>query len=402
MNFRDLVELATDAPRRHGLRSALCVAGIAVGVAAVLLLTALGEGARHFVVREFVGLGANLVIVMPGKIETTGLPAVPGGTTRDLTIDDAIAIGRRSPAVARVAPVVIGTAPVEHGDRGRSAVVVGTTPEYLDMRDLVVAGGRSLPGGDPRRGERVCIVGPTVAAATFGSANPLGGTVRIGEWRFRVIGVLEPKGRMLGMDLDELVLVPVATAMRMFNRTTLFRVLVQARSPGDVDRARTQVHAVLYDRHDRHEDYTVVTQGALVAAFTSILRALTAALAAIAGISLLVAGVGIMNVMLVAVAERTAEVGLEKALGARPSQIGRLFLAEAVVIAAAGAALGVVLGALGIRIATALHPELPARLQGGWLAAVIAIALATGAAFGALPARRAARVEAALALARKA
>jgi putative ABC transport system permease protein len=380
----------------------LSLTGIAVGVAAVLLLTSLGEAAREYVTQEFVGLGTNLVIVIPGKVETTGMPGVVGGSTQDLTIEDAVAVGRRAHAVQRVAPVSLGTAPVEHAGRGRIAVVVGSTPDYLEMRQLRVALGRTLPGGDPRRGDRVCILGPRVREAVFGTANPLGATVRIGGWRFRVIGVLEPKGRMLGMDLDELVLVPVTAALRLFDRTGLFRILAQARSASAMDLARAQVRDVLFDRHDRREDFTVVTQNALLAAFTSILRALTAALGAIAAISLVVAGIGIMNVMLVSVAERTAEIGLEKALGARPGQIGRLFLAEAMVIAAAGALLGILVGIAGMVVVGMIFPELRGRVHPVWLVAVIALALGTGAVFGALPARRAARIEAALALAKKA
>lgn len=402
MIFRDLLALAVDAPRRHVLRSLLSLTGIAVGVAAVLLLTSLGEAARDYVVQEFVGLGTNLVAVVPGKVETTGLPVPFGGTTRDLTIDDAVAVERRCPSVLYAAPVSLGSAPFSHAGSGRTVAVVGTTPDFLVIRNLRLAAGRTLPGGDPRHGERVCVIGPTVREKVFGDANPLGVTVRIGEWRFRVVGLLEPRGRALGMDLDDMVLVPVATGMRMFNRTTLFRILTQARSADDVGRARAEIGAALRARHDGREDFTLFTQGAMLATFESVMGALTAALAAIAAISLLVAGLGIMNVMLVSVTERTAEIGLLKALGARPAAILRLFLAEAVGLAAAGAVAGVGLGLAAVFAATVILPELPARAHPGWLAAVILLALGTGALFGALPARRAARVEAALALARKA
>ncbi|MFQ5599349.1 MAG: ABC transporter permease [Candidatus Krumholzibacteriia bacterium] len=398
MMGRDLLGLATAAPRRHGLRSILSLGGIAVGVAAVLVLTAFGEGAREYVVDEFVGLGTNVIAVIPGKVETTGALGAFGGTTRDLTIDDAIAAARRCAAVRRAAPVSLGEAPLEFGAAGRNVPVIGTTHDYLEIRKFEVAAGRSLPRGDPHRGERVCLIGRTVQENVFGNANPLGATVRVGQWRFRVVGVLGAKGSVLGIDMDDVVLVPVRTAMRMFDRTSLFRILVQAGSPTEVETARAELHAVLLDRHDGEEDFTLMTQGAMLETFNSILGALTSALAAIAAISLLVAGIGIMNVMLVSVAERTEEIGLMKALGARPGQILRLFLTEAVVLAAAGAAVGVGLGAVAMAATTSIFPELPARLHAVWLALAIGLALVAGGLFGVLPARRAARVEAARAL----
>ncbi len=398
MIARDLVALATDAPRRHTLRTALSVVGIAIGVAAVVVLTSLGEAAREYVVHQFVGLGTNVLAVLPGKVETTGAMGIFGGTTHDLTIDDAVALQRRCPAVRRAAPVSLGEAPLQFGAAGRHVPVLGTTPDYLAIRDFPVSAGQSLPGGDPHRGERVCLIGRTVQQEVFRDANPLGAAVRIGDWRFRVIGVLGAKGHLMGIDMDDVVLVPVRTAMRMFDRTSLFRILVQAGSPADVVRARAQVAAVLLARHDGEEDFTLVTQGALLATFNSIFRALTAALAAIAAISLLEAGIGIMNVMLVSVAERTDEIGLLKAIGARSRQVLALFLAEALTLASIGAAAGVGFGALVLAAVGAAFPELPATLRLPWLAAAIALALGTGVLFGVVPARRAARVEPARAL----
>ena len=401
MRFRDLANLASEAPRRHRLRSALSLTGIAVGVAAVLVLTALGEGARQYVVREFVGMGTNIVAVLPGKVETTGMIGVFGGTTRDLTVDDAIALPRRCAAVWRAAPVSLGEAPVEFGASGRTVPVMGTTADYLRIRDFKIAAGRTLPD-DPHRGERVCVIGTTVRHSLFGDANPLGATVRIGEWRFRVIGLLEAKGRMMGIDVDDIVLVPVNSGMRMFNRTSLFRILVQARSPMEVDRAAGEVKVVLQERHDGEEDFTVITAGAMVNAFDSVLGALTAAVAAIAGISLLVAGIGIMNVMLVSVSERTGEIGLLKAIGARRRDILGMFLAEAATLSLAGAAIGVGLSLAVLTGVALAFPDLPPRLQPVWLAAAVCVALVVGMAFGVVPARRAANVEAAQALAGRA
>jgi putative ABC transport system permease protein len=398
MNVNDLLLLATDTPRRHRLRTALSVVGIAIGVAAVVVLTSLGEAARDYITKEFVGLGTNVIGVLPGKVETTGAMGVFGGTTHDLTIDDALALPRRCPAVRRAAPVSLGEAPLQFGDAGRQIPVLGTTPAYLEIRDFQVSSGQSLPGGDPHRGERVCLIGRTVQEKVFGRTNPLGAAVRLGDYRFRVIGVLGAKGKMMGVDMDDVVLVPVRTAMRMFDRTSLFRILVQARSPVDVERARKQIHSVLMDRHDNEEDFTLVTQGAMLQTFNSIFQALTAALAAIAAISLLVAGIGIMNVMLVSVAERTDEIGLLKAIGARSRQVLQLFLAEAVALAALGAAVGTGFGALVLAGVGSVYPDLPASVRLPWLVVAVALALVTGTVFGVVPARRAARVQPAQAL----
>ncbi len=215
-----------------------------------------------------------------------------------------------------------------HGERRRQVAVVGTTREMLELRRLSLAQGRFLPPLEWDRGSPVAVLGTKLASELFPGESPLGGVVRIGEWRMRVVGVLAPRGEQLGVDMDDVVLVPVATAMKMLNRSSLFRVLLQVRSPAELERAKTKVTRLLTERHGE-EDVTCITQDAVLTAFTSILGALTMALGGIAAISLAVAGVGIMNVMLVSVSERTREIGLLKALGAGRRQILALFLAEA-------------------------------------------------------------------------
>jgi len=234
--------------------SVLSVVGIAIGVAAVVVLTSLGEAAREDIVDEFVGLGTNVIAVVPGKVETSGAMGVFGGTTHDLTIDDAQAVQRRCTAVRRAAPVSLGEAPLQFGAAGRQIPVIGTTPDYLEIRDFTVSSGQSLPGGDPHRGERVCLIGRTVQEKVFGHTSPLGEAVRLGDWRFRVIGVLGAKGKMMGVDMDDVVLVPVRTAMRMFDRTSLFRILLQARSPVDVEMLLQKQRTAFDDAWKRFEE----------------------------------------------------------------------------------------------------------------------------------------------------
>lgn len=392
MRRRDLIGLALETLRLHRLRTTLTLVAIAIGVTSVLLLTALGEAAKGFVIQEFANLGSNLVIVLPGRTETSGMPTF-GGTTRDLTVEDWEAAVRRAGAVRRGAPLAIGSATMEFEGRTRDIMVAGTTSELLEVRNLRVALGQFLPAGDPRHGDRVVVVGQTVQRELFEGANPLGKAVRIGEWRFRVIGVYAPKGRSLGIDWDDAALVPVSTGMRMFNLTGLFRVMLEARDAESVQVAIAQVRQILRERHDGDEDFTIISQDAMLGTFSTIIDALTAFLAGIAAVSLGVAGIGIMNVMLVSVSERTREIGLLKALGGRRRQILDLFLAEAVMLSGSGAVAGTLLGVAVIGTAAAIWPEFPLRPGAAWIATVVILALAAGIGFGLLPARSAARLD---------
>jgi putative ABC transport system permease protein len=315
-----------------------------------------------------------------------------GGTTRDLTLDDAEAIRRRAPAVAEVAPIALGSAPFSFGGRTRTVYVGGVTAPYAKIRDLRVERGRFIPPGDPHQGSNVVVIGRTLEREVFGDQNPLGQSVRIAQWRLRVIGVIAPKGRSLGLDFDDFAFVPVATAMRMFNQSSVYRIAAQAADAHAVPIAQQQIRAILKDRHDGDEDFTLVTQDAMLDTFGAIIDALTVALAGIAAISLAVAGIGIMNVMLVSVSERTGEVGLLKALGATRRQIQAVFLAEALLLSVLGALVGIVCGLIGILAGAGLWPDFPLRPDPTWLLVVLLLAVLAGAAFGLMPARRAARL----------
>lgn len=398
MRILDLVGFAIGALRGHRLRTALSVAGVAVGIAAVVALTALGEGARRYIVNEFAALGSNLLITLPGKVETTG--AAPfGGVTHDLTIEDYRAVTRLA-RVRTAAPMAVASETVRFGDRGRDVPVLGTTAEFLAVRRLEIGSGEFLPGGDPTQGGSSIVLGSKVATELFPGENALGQVVRVGQWRFRVIGVLAPRGRSLGFDMDDVVMVPVQTAMRIFNRSSLFRVLIDVRVRGEMNAARDDVLALLTDRH-RADDVTVITQDALLSAFSAILNALTLALAGIASVSLVVAGVGIMNVMLVSVTERRAEIGLLKAVGAADRQVLTAFLAEAVLLSATGGVVGILLGAAAVRGFVSFYPSFPATPPGWAIAAAVAVSLLVGVVFGVWPARRATRLDPVTALVRR-
>jgi putative ABC transport system permease protein len=398
MSLLEILAFAARALRGHRLRAGLCLLGVAIGVAAVVALTALGEGARRYVVGQFASIGTNLVIVVPGKTETTGGMPGMGSPPNDLTLDDARAIVRGVPEVEKAAPMVMGTETVAFAERRRQVGLIGATPEALEVRRLSVSSGRFLPPVEWSRASPVAVLGQTAAAELFPGQDPVGQVVRIGDWRMRVVGVLAPRGQQLGVNMDDVAIVPVATAMKMLNRRSLFRLVLQVRSHADLERAKEKVVRLLAERH-REEDVTAITQDAVLGAFTRILGALTLALAGIASVSLAVAGVGIMNVMLVSVSERTREIGLLKALGAERRQILLAFLAEAVLISAAGGLLGLAVGWLAVRALVLLYPALPASPPAWAVIAALALSVAVGALFGVLPARRATRLDPVAALA---
>ncbi|HSP94071.1 MAG TPA: ABC transporter permease, partial [Thermoanaerobaculia bacterium] len=370
-------------------------------VASVVLLTSLGVGARRYVTGEFVSLGSNLLIVFPGKTETTGMSPFLTGAPHDLTLDDAEAIVRRVRQARRVAPVILGGATAQYGGRRRDAGVWGATSDMQEVRKIKLGAGRYLPAGEAARGQPVCVIGAKIRQELFGAASPLGEILRLGDERFRVIGVMASRGMSMGVDLDEMVHVPVSRAMKMFNKTSLFRVLVEISSHEEISAARESVIDLMKQRHQGDEDVTVWTQDSVLATFSRILALLTAALAGIAGISLTVAGVGIMNVMLVSVAERTREIGLLKAVGVTGRQVVAAFLVEAAILSTAGgvAGLGAAFGLT--RLLRAIYPTFPARAPGWAVVAAIGVSLGVGLLFGALPARRASRLDPIAALARR-
>lgn len=399
MTIADLLAYAMRAVRAHRVRTGLTLAGVAIGVAAVILLTALGDGARRYVLGQFESLGSNLLAVVPGKTETTGMVAFMSSTTRDLTLADAEALGRLS-GVQRMAPMAMGTETVSHGERSRQVTIMGSTSDFLEVRRLRLGRGRFLPPGDLRRGTAVAVLGAGVARELFGGDDSLGQVVRVGDVRARVVGVLAPQGTQLGMDLDETVIVPIARAMRIFNRRSLFRVLLDVRAHADLAATKARVVAVMRERHGE-EDVTVITQDAVMSSFGKILQALTLALAAIAAVSLGVAGIGIMNVMLVSVTERTAEVGLLRAVGVGRAQIAGVFLAEAALLSLAGGLIGLAIGVAGVWALVAVYPALPAEPPLWAVASSLGLALVIGLVFGLVPASRAARLDPVTALGRR-
>ncbi len=401
MNTADILHYTWRALTGYRLRTALMLLAMAIGVAAVILLTALGEGARRYVTNEFASLGTNLLIVIPGRMETAG--ASPsmflGETPRDLTLDDALAL-TRLPGIRRLTAIVIGSANVSHSQREREVTVVGATPEMLAIRHWRMARGKFLNNRDIGLTSPVCVLGAELASELFGRQSPLGEWVRIGDRRFRVIGVLASQGESLGLNSADLAIIPVASAQALFNVPGLFRIIVEARSREQMEQTRQAIVATLRERHQGKEDVTIISQDAVVATFDNILHILTLAVGGIAAISLAVAGILIMNVMLVAISQRTAEIGLLKALGALPGQIQILFLAEAALLSLLGASAGLALGLLAVHGLGWLYPAVPFAAPAWAVAAALATAVVTGLLFAIVPARKAARLDPIQALAR--
>lgn len=402
MNFIDTLALAAQALFANRLRTALILLAMSIGVTAVILLTTLGETGRRYITSEFQSLGTNLLIILPGRNETTGgAPPMIGATPRDLTLGDALALAR-SPHLADVTPILVGGAPISTSDGlERDTTILGTTSLMQRVRNLKLAQGAFLPSSDPYQAAPVAVIGETIRAELFARRNAVGEWLQVGDRRFRIVGVLADEGISVGVNFNDVVLVPVASAQQLFNREGLFRVMAEMRAGVEPERAIADTRRIIAERHEGEEDVTLITQDSLVSTFDQILGAVTYGIAGIGAISLAVAGILIMNVMLVSVAQRTSEIGLLKALGGSASVIRRLFLTEALLLSAIGAALGLTLGLLAAWLLHRVWPSLPLAVPLWSLFAAPIVALLTGLIFGVMPARRAARLDPVAALARR-
>ncbi len=391
MRSADYFRLTTGTLRAHRLRTSLAILGIAVGVAAVILLTSIGQGVREFVMFQFTKFGSNIIIVFPGRVQTAGITIGVFGTVRPLTIDDAIA-ARRAPHVLVTNPTTDGSAEIRYGSRRRRTIVYGFSPDWIKIWHFKMAAGSFLPYDDPQAPRPLACLGSTAKTELFGDENPIGKRITIGASRFQVIGVAEPQERVLGIDINDSVSIPTARALELFNREGLtgFHVTHDPNVPQE--KVVAGIRRILTMRHGR-DDVTFVTQDEMVRVLGSILGVLTFAVGALGSISLFVGGVGIMTIMTIAVSERTSEIGLLRALGAGQGQILRIFLGEAAMLAAIGGAAGLILGVGLARLLTVVFPALPVSTP--WWFALLAegMALTVGLAAGVLPARHAAHME---------
>lgn len=390
MRIRDLLSLSFDSIQAQRTRAALTALGIAVGIASVVVLTSIGEGVRLFVLAEFGGFGTNVISVKPGTTDTRGAAGGITATIRPLTMDDAYALDRVR-GVSAVVPLVRGTADIKFENRTRSSNVVGATPDLQTLWQLSVARGRFLPktGLDVARAQTV--VGSTIASELFPAGNALGSLLRIAGEPYRIIGVLKPKGEILGVNVDDTVVVPTVGAMAMFNVNGVMEIAVLFRKGANEQVIAERIEHLLKRRHGR-VDFTITTQDEMLRRLDTVLSIITLTVAGLGAISLLVGGIGIMTIMTIAVTERTAEIGLLRAIGTKQHEILRLFLIEAMALSALGGLGGLAVGLLVVAVAGLLIPDIPTHISVVYTGAAAALSLAIGLSAGVAPARAAARM----------
>ena len=392
MLLTDAIRLALRAIVAQRLRSFLTLLGIAVGIASVILLTSIGEGIHRFVLAEFTQFGTNIASISPGKVKTSG-PAPTGIPTsvRPLTLDDARML-RSLPHVTGMTATVWGNTVVGGNGRIRRTTVNGVGPDMLKVYSIKIKTGQFLPDEALENARAFVVLGSKLKAELFGSANPLGARLRVGNLQFRVIGVLEAKGQFLGVDLDDAAYIPIARALELYNRDGMMKIDLAYEEGIPAARIVAAVKSTLNARHGR-EDFTITTQEDMLRTLSNILDILTMAVGALGSISLLVGGVGIVTIMTIAVSERTSEIGLMVALGAPRKTILGLFLGEAVTLSAIGGVMGL---ALGFGLAQIIHlvvPALPVHTPLSFVLLAEGIAIVIGLLAGVLPARSAARLD---------
>ncbi len=391
MRASDFARFTLGSLRSHRLRTFLAALGIAVGIAAVILLTSIGQGLREFVLAEFSQFGTNVIVVFPGRVQTAGVSIGVFGTVRPLTIEDAVAV-RRVPHVLVTNPTTDGNAEVRFAGRRRRVTIFGFSPDWLRFGFSRLKTGSFLPNDSITAPRPLAVLGSKAKAELFGAENPLGKRIEIAGYRFQVIGVMEEHGRLLGMDIDDSVVIPVARALEIFNRDGLTGFHVRYEPDVPAEKVVAGIRRTIAMRHGR-DDVSVITQDEALKVLGSVLGVLTFAVGALGGISLLVGGVGILTIMTITVTERTAEIGLLRALGGQQNQILRLFLGEAAVLAALGGVAGLGLGVLLARLLTLVFPSLPVSTPWWFALWAEVMAIVVGLLAGVLPARHASHME---------
>ncbi|HOZ47451.1 MAG TPA: ABC transporter permease [Candidatus Hydrogenedentes bacterium] len=380
---------------QNKVRSFLTTLGVIIGVMSVILLVSLGEGAQAYIENEFAGMGSNVLIITPGKQETSGMFPISAGSFHRLTYRDACEIERKASGISGITSNVFGAGYVQYGDRRRDTLIIGVTEDFDDVRQLYAQIGRFIDETDIERKNRVCVIGTKVKEELFGNKNALHEKISVNRSKHLVVGIMEQKGMMLGINLDDIVIIPLPSAQDMFQggEDYVMEILCSARTPDDIKPASASIREVLTAAHDNTEDFTITDQDGMLGTFSKIFDALRFMLAGIACISLLVGGIGIMNIMLVSVRERTREVGIRKAVGATRRDIGGQFLIEAVTLSLLGGVIGILLGWVGTAVTRLMYPTLPVFLSGWSVATAFTFSLSVGVFFGVYPAFKASGVD---------
>jgi putative ABC transport system permease protein len=396
VNFRDAFASTIEELRANFMRGVLTMLGIIIGVASLILVQAIGSGAKQAVMEQIRSLGSNLLVVEADP--SRALRTQPGSTA--VTEDDALALQREIPLVAEAVPLLHGNVQLVHGNLDRATTLYGSTPAYLDARDWQIAAGRDFTEEESSAGAKVVVLGETVARSLFADTDPIGATVRIQHVPFTIVGRLTPKGQtMSGKDQDDTVLMPLKTARARVlganaaNARAVETILVKIRDENAVDEAQAYVRSVLRDRHhlrpQEDDDVSIKNLKDVMQIKQASAHALALLVAAVASVSLVVGGIGIMNIMLVSVAERTREIGLRMAVGARRGDVSTQFLVESVTLAGIGGAIGLVVG-IASAGAVAMLAGWPCIIRPSVVLLAVVFSLAVGMGFGIYPARRAA------------
>jgi putative ABC transport system permease protein len=394
MRLKETARLSVESLLAQKLRTALTVLGMVIGVGAVVLLVSLGQGAKNYVLKEFEGLGTNLIVIQPGKSDKkTHFGPPVGAAQRKMTTADVAAIERKALNIKAVSGLILGTVSARHEDSISNITVFGTNEQFPEILSILIGRGEYFSREEDEYRRRVVVIGRNIAEDLFGDDEPLGRSIKLNESEFKIVGVLAPMGNKVGLNFDELAFIPTQAALKLFNEDKLFGIRATASSREGMDDAVAEISEILKERRDGEEDFTIITQISMMESLNTILSMLTYVLAAIAAISMVVGGIGIMNIMWVSVVERTQEIGIRRAVGARRRDILQQFLAEAI-------GLSVLSGGVGVGGATlltyALHLFLPSfDMRAPWWIVVPAflLALLVGIVFGVAPAWRASRIE---------
>ena len=391
MKFKDLFLFSTFSIISQKMRSFLTSLGIAIGVICVIFLTGLGQGLQSYIVSQFTQFGSNIISIVPGKTETMGMPLGIFGTVKPLTFEDAKAL-ERLPVIDVAVPVSAGNGEIEYGEKMRRSMVVGTGADYDVIVDATDMLGEYLPHDNPKSPRSLAVLGPEMRDELFGDVNPLGELVRVNSERFRVIGVLPPKGDFLGFNLDDAIYIPMAKFQSMFNLNNFQELDVVHYERYETEEAVASIKRLIIDRHGS-EDVTITTQANMLETLNDIMQWLKFTVAAFGGISLLVGGVGIFTIMTVAVNERTSEIGVLRAVGASQKKIRDVFLLESIFLAILGAVLGLSIGFAAIYVALLFYPDMPIAIAWDYIVYAVLISLSIGLLAGFLPARAAAQLD---------
>lgn len=390
MNSADTIRFALRALSAHWLRTLLSASGIAIGIAAVVLLTSIGEGIQRFVLLEFTQFGTNILNITPGKIKTHGGSVGAIGSARILTIEDALAL-KHSRYTQYVNATAMGNAEIRAAGRSRRVTVYGQGPDFDKAFNMHIAIGQFLPADDPRNPRAFAVLGAKAHSELFGETTPLGAILQVGGSRFRVIGVMASKGQVLGFDLDDTVFIPTMRALEVFNREGLMEIQVVYPPDAPLQAVIDDVRRILVERHGR-EDFTITPQQQMLSTLSTVLNVLTFAVAALGGISLLVGAVGMVTLMHISVAERVAEIGLLNALGATRGRIRMLFLMESTVLSTLGGLAGLAIGTAWATLLEFLISDLPVSIPWNFVLAALGASMVIGLAAGVMPAMQAARL----------